>query len=135
MSVQCRNGWHSQFLEAGLKTALPLNLHFISSNKIIELVQRGDGFADQVGRLMLNRAIEMGRGGVFLNLTPEQYAKLNAKLSVNRHDLDLLAQILFGAFCHAPAVLSKRTTMRMSIELQEATLTRWRSFHPVRYRL
>ncbi len=77
MSFQCRNGWHCQFLEADLKTALPLKLHFIPSDKTIELVRRGGGFADQEGKLTLNRAIKMGRGGVFLNLTPEQYAKLN----------------------------------------------------------
>lgn len=81
VSFQCRNGWHCQFLEADLKTALPLKLHFISSDKIIELVRRGGGFAGQEGRLMLIQAIEMGRGGVFLNLTPEQYSKLKGSVS------------------------------------------------------
>ena len=76
MSFQFRNGWHCQFLEADLKTSLPKRLHFASPDKIIELVQRGGGIADQEGRLMLNQAIETGRGGVFLNLTPEQYSKL-----------------------------------------------------------
>jgi len=33
-------------------------------------------FPDQESRLMLNQAIAMGRGGVFLNLTDEQYEKL-----------------------------------------------------------
>jgi hypothetical protein len=76
MSFQCRDCWHCEFLEADLKTALPTKLHFKSSDKIIELVQRGRGITDQEGRMMLNQAIETGRGGVFLNLTPEQYAKL-----------------------------------------------------------
>ena len=76
VSFQSRNGWHCQFLEADLKTSLPKRLHFASPDKIIELVQRGGGIADQEGRLMLNQAIETGRGGVFLNLTPEQYSKL-----------------------------------------------------------
>jgi len=76
VSFQFRNGWHCQFLEADLKTSLPKRLHFASPDKIIELVQRGGGIADQEGRLMLNQAIETGRGGVFLNLTPEQYSKL-----------------------------------------------------------
>jgi hypothetical protein len=61
---------------ADLTTPLPKRLHFASSDKIIELVQRGDGIADQEGRLMLNQAIERGRGGVFLNLTQEQYSRL-----------------------------------------------------------
>ena len=76
VSFQFRNGWHCQFLEADLKTSLPKRLHFASPDKIIELVQRGGGIADQEVRLMLNQAIETGRGGVFLNLTPEQYSKL-----------------------------------------------------------
>jgi hypothetical protein len=45
-------------------------------DRIIELVQRGGGFANQDGMLILNRAIEKGRGEIFLNLTPEQYSKL-----------------------------------------------------------
>lgn len=35
-------------------------------------------FSDQESRLILDQAIVMGRGGVFLNLTEEQYAKLEA---------------------------------------------------------
>jgi hypothetical protein len=74
---QCRNGWHCQFLEGDLKTALPRKLHFKSEDKVIELVERGGGLTDQESRLMLNQAIVTGRGGVFLNLAAEQYAKLN----------------------------------------------------------
>jgi hypothetical protein len=59
-----------------LRTPLPRRLHFASSDKIVELVERGGGFSDQESRLMLNQGIERGRGGVFLNLTDEQYAKL-----------------------------------------------------------
>jgi len=75
-SFQCRNGWHCQFLEADLKTALPRKLHFSSRDKIIELVRRGAGLTNQESRMMLNQAIATGRGGVFLNLTPEQCSKL-----------------------------------------------------------
>ena len=42
----------------------------------IVLVRRGGGITDQESRLMLDQAIVTGRGGVFLNLTAEQYAKL-----------------------------------------------------------
>lgn len=76
MSFMDRYGWQCQFLEADLRTALPRRLHFASSDKIVELVERGGGFSDQESRLMLNQGIERGRGGVFLNLTDEQYAKL-----------------------------------------------------------
>jgi hypothetical protein len=47
-----------------------------SSEKIVELVERGGGFPDQKSRMELKQDIEKGRGGVFLNLTAEQYGKL-----------------------------------------------------------
>jgi hypothetical protein len=36
-----RNGWNCQFLEVDLKTPLPRKLHFTSTEKVIELVERG----------------------------------------------------------------------------------------------
>ena len=71
-----RYGWHCQFLEQDLKTLLPVKLHFTSADKVIELVERGGGITDQESRLMLNQAIATGRGGTFLSLTAERYAKL-----------------------------------------------------------
>ena len=76
MYFQYRNGWQCQFLEQDLKTPLPRKLHFTSSEKVIELVERGGGITDQESRLMLDQAIATGRGCVFLNLTEEQYTKL-----------------------------------------------------------
>lgn len=76
MSFQDRYGWHCQFHEADLQTALPRKLHFNSPDKIVELVERGGGFKDQESRLMLAQGIAMGRGGVFLSLTDAQYEKL-----------------------------------------------------------
>ena len=38
-------------------------------------------FQEQVARQMLEHAIETGRGGVFLRLTPEQYARLRGAVS------------------------------------------------------
>ncbi len=48
MSFRCRNGWHSKFLESNLKTILPVKLHLIQSDRIIELAQPGRGFS--IGR-------------------------------------------------------------------------------------
>ena len=76
MYFQDRKGWNCQFVEADLKTPLPRKLHFTSSDKVVELVKRGGGITDQESRLMLDQAIATGRGGVFLNLTTEQYDKL-----------------------------------------------------------
>jgi hypothetical protein len=79
MSFQDRNGWQCHFLEADLLTPLLKQLHFASSGKVVELVERVGGFTDQESRLMVNQGIEMGRGGVFLTLTEAQYAKLRKK--------------------------------------------------------
>jgi len=68
-----------QFLEQDLKTPLPRKLHFASPDKLIELVERGGGFPDQETRLMVSQGIAMGRGGIFLKLTEEQYAKLRKR--------------------------------------------------------
>jgi hypothetical protein len=48
-------------------------------DKIIELVERGGGLRDQESRLMLEQGIATGRGGVFLNLTYEQYTRLKSR--------------------------------------------------------
>ena len=76
MYFQDRKGWHCQFAGADLKTSLPSKLHFKSADKVIELIERGGGITDLESRLMLDQAIATGRGGVFLNLTREQYARL-----------------------------------------------------------
>jgi len=79
LSFQCRDGWHCQFLEADLQTPLPKRLHFVSPDKLIELVGRGGGFTDQDSRLAVNHGIEIGRGGIFLKLTEKQYAALRKR--------------------------------------------------------
>jgi hypothetical protein len=43
-------------------------------------VERGGGITDQECRLMLQQGIDKGRGGVFLNLTDEQYSVLKAPI-------------------------------------------------------
>jgi hypothetical protein len=63
-------------LEADLQTPLPKRLHFVSSSKIFELVERAGRFTDQETRLMADQGIKVGRGGLFLQLTEEPYAKL-----------------------------------------------------------
>jgi hypothetical protein len=58
------------------KTPLPRKLTFSDPDKIRELARRGEAWGDSESRQMLEHAIEMGRGGVYLRLTPEQYASL-----------------------------------------------------------
>ena len=76
MSFFRRQGWQVQFLEADLKTPLPRKLTFADPDKIRELARRGEAWGDSESRQMLEHAIEQGRGGVYLRLTPEQYARL-----------------------------------------------------------
>jgi hypothetical protein len=76
MTFMDRYGWHCQFLEADLQTPLPRKLTFVTSDKIIELVERAGGFKDSAERQGFDNDIAIGHGGVYLSLTDEQYAKL-----------------------------------------------------------
>ena len=76
MSFFKRGGWKVQFLEADLKTSLPRKLTFSDPGKIRELAKRGEAWRTSEARQMLVIAIEAGRGGVHLSLTPAQYARL-----------------------------------------------------------
>lgn len=76
MTFFLRQGWHVQFLEADVKTPLPRKLTFADPDKIRELARRGEAWGTLETRQMLEHAIENGRGGMYLKLTPEQYAKL-----------------------------------------------------------
>jgi hypothetical protein len=71
-----RGGWQVQFLEADLKSPLPRKLTFTDPEKIRELAKRGGAWRDSDSRQMLEHAIETGRGGIYLRLTPGQYNKL-----------------------------------------------------------
>ena len=76
MSFFRRRSWQVQFLEADLKTSLPRKLTFADPDEIRELARRGDAWGDSESRSTLEHAIENGRGGLYLRLTPEQYARL-----------------------------------------------------------
>jgi hypothetical protein len=76
MFFQFRQGWQVEFLEADLKTPLPKKLTFTGPDKIRELAKRGEAWSDSESRQLLEHAIETGRGGVYLRLTPDQYARL-----------------------------------------------------------
>jgi hypothetical protein len=71
-----REVWHVTFLEPGLERPLPKTLTFRDEGKIRELARRGEAWGDSESRQMLDYAIAKGEGGVYLRLSPEQYAKL-----------------------------------------------------------
>ena len=68
--------WYCQFLEADLKTPLPRKFRFATSDKVIELAERGRGLKDLACKQALDLGIGIGRGGIHLYLTDEQYARL-----------------------------------------------------------
>jgi hypothetical protein len=76
MSFMSRNGWHCQFLEEDLKTSLSKKLAFLSQDRMIELARRGGAVLNLETEQAIRHGIEIGRGGVWLNLTEEQYRKL-----------------------------------------------------------
>jgi hypothetical protein len=79
-------------LAADLKTALPLRLHFISSDKFVELVRRGGGLTDR--RCMRNlRAGQEDLGAAEVELFPEELVELDSAVS----KLDL-AQTRYSGF-------------------------------------
>jgi hypothetical protein len=75
------HGWYCQFLDEDLKTPLPRTLTFRASEKIMEMAKSG-GAAKQLEDIAaIEHAIANGRGGIWLNLTAEQYAKLKGSVS------------------------------------------------------
>jgi len=79
MSFMLNQSWHCQFLEPDLKTPLPRRLTFATSDKILQLAEHAGALKDLAARQAIEHGIEKGRGGVYLMLTPEQYAKLKSK--------------------------------------------------------
>ena len=76
MSFFLRDGWYVQFLEADARTPLSRTLTFADPQKIRDLAKRGEAWDTSEARQMLENAIENGRGGAWLRLTPQQYARL-----------------------------------------------------------
>jgi hypothetical protein len=76
MYFMLRDGWYCQFLEQDLKTSLPRKLTFSSAEKVKELAERGGAFKDLADHQSFEHGVSIGRGGVYLKLTREQYAVL-----------------------------------------------------------
>jgi hypothetical protein len=85
MSFMQNQGWRCQFLEADLKTPLPRKLTFSSPDKILQLAEHAGALKDLAARQAIEHGIDKGRGGVYLMLTPEQYAKLRPNKTPETH--------------------------------------------------
>jgi len=68
--------WICEFVEADQAAATLRTLRVGAADKIREMAQRGGALKNLESRQMLEYGISSGRGGVTLNLTPEQFARL-----------------------------------------------------------
>jgi len=76
MSFFVRHGWQVQFMEADLKTVLPRLLVFAESDKLLEIFERWGVDRKMEDRSAFEYAIRVGRGGIYLDLSHEEYLKL-----------------------------------------------------------
>lgn len=76
MYYMLRDAWTCQFLEEDLKTPLPRRLQFKDPEKIRAIVDKVGNFANLQDRQALDYGLGIGRGGVWLQLTEEQYIRL-----------------------------------------------------------
>lgn len=76
MHFMFRKGWFCQFLEEDLRTPVPRKVTVADEKKIFEMAKRGGFTLNITGRQELQEAIRKGVGGIWLELTPEQYEKL-----------------------------------------------------------
>ena len=79
MSFMFRNGWLCQFLEEDLKTSLPRKVILGSQEKVREMARRGGAAMSLDVLQALDHGIEIGRGGIWLELSDEQYQKLRVR--------------------------------------------------------
>ena len=79
MHFMLRGGWYWQYLEADLKTPLPRKFNFYDVAKVIQMAERGAYTMNLEGRPAIEKAIEIGSGGIFLQLAEEKYAKLKKR--------------------------------------------------------
>ena len=71
-----RQGWFCEFLEEDRKTRLPRTVMLPDERQLFELVKRGRLTLNISGRQEIEDGIRKKGGGVWLELAPEQYAKL-----------------------------------------------------------
>ena len=77
MNFMLRERWMCSFLEEDLKTPLPRKVTFSDPQKMLEFVQRGGCILNLEDRQAFEHGLSIGRGGLWLNLTAEQYTALN----------------------------------------------------------
>jgi len=76
MSFMLRQQWACAFLEEDLKTPLPRKVSFSAPRRMLEFAERGGCVLRLEDRQAFEHGLSIGRGGLLLNLTTEQYAAL-----------------------------------------------------------
>ena len=76
MTYMLRDGWSVQFLESDLKTPVGRIRELGSVDKVRELIARTPTRLDLAAKQAIEHAIARGRGGMYLQLTEDQYQKL-----------------------------------------------------------
>jgi hypothetical protein len=80
MEFSFRQGWYCQFWEEDRKTSLPRKVLLTDDRKLFEMAKRGGFTLNLAGRQEIEEAIRKKRGGIWLELSPEQHAKLRKAL-------------------------------------------------------
>ena len=76
MSFHQQKQWFVGFKEPDLRSVAGRMRRFQSSEKIVELAERGNALKCLADRQALEAAILKGSGGIWLLLTEEQYRRL-----------------------------------------------------------
>jgi len=75
MAFERKQGWRVVFFDSYTQQRLRV-LNFQDDGKLIELGKRCGALTNLEAKQSIENAISNGKGGVFLKLSPEQYAKL-----------------------------------------------------------
>jgi hypothetical protein len=70
------HGWFRQFFDERRETILPRTVVLADDRRLFEMLKRGGFSLNISGRKEIEAAIRDKHGSVWLDLTPEQYAKL-----------------------------------------------------------
>ena len=76
MTFRVVQAWHCEFWEEDKKNRLPRTVILRSDAKVFELAKRGGYTLDIAGRQAIETALRKKQGGLWLELNPEQYKKL-----------------------------------------------------------
>jgi len=73
------SGWHCSF-RTETRKKLPREFTFKSSDKVVELARRGNGLVDKWDQEGFEIDLVIGKGGIWLRLSDEQYRALGGVL-------------------------------------------------------